>query len=161
MGRKEENIYGNPPLFAKIIVVIFIAMRREVELRRHNAKKSWKIGRPDLPWSKDPLKRVKKGRDGGRAGLLFFATLLSPTEREYTRRRLVSEQTVLEIRRGRSFFYRQESKRVSECKKERRNVCVVKTRDTLVSCTTSGLPLRNEPTSLLWPVSERKFPRDR
>lgn len=33
-------------------------------------------------------------------------------------------------------------------------------RDTLVSRTTSGLLPRNEPTTLLWPVFERKFPRE-
>lgn len=78
--------------------------------RRHNVKKSWKIGRPILLWSKDPLRCMKNGGGEG-AGLLFFATLSSPTGREYTQRRPVSEQTALEIRHGRKSFWKKKDER--------------------------------------------------
>lgn len=104
---------------------------------------------------------MKKEGGGGVAGLLFFATLSYPTRREYTRRRPVSEQTVLEIRCGRKSLktkeFKGEKENTKDRKRERRDA---ETRDTLVSCTTSGLLPRNEPTTLLWPVFERKFPRE-
>lgn len=84
----------------------------------------------------------KKGRV---AGLLFFATLSSPTRRKYTRRREWMELP-LEIRRGKvaEKKEKQERRRGMRRRTRRRN-----TRDTLVWCTTSGLLLRNK-TSFLF-----------
>lgn len=89
---------------------------------------------PDFFLLKRPFEAHGKGKRWNSRITIFFATFSSPTGREYTRWRPLSKQTVLEIRR-----------RKKSCWKKRERRDVSPKWDTLISCTTSGLPLRNKP----------------
>lgn len=128
-----------------MIVILIITVERAEEKERRDAN-----GQCKEIWINQSLgcaliKRIFEAREeeeGGVAGLLFFATLSSPTGRKYTRRRTVPERTPLEIRRGKVSEKRKQEKRGDEgC------VHVAEMRDILVWCTTSGPLLRNKPSS--------------
>lgn len=110
------------------------------ETQTDNAKKSRKIGRSTAPWSKESLKRVEE-EEGGAAGLLFFATLSSPTGRKYIRRCTVPERMPLEIRRGKIL-----EKKKKQGIEETRERCRRNERHT--SALLPGSFFRNKPSSL-------------
>jgi len=111
------------------------------ETQTYNVKKCRKIGRSAAPWSKESLKRTVE-KEGGVAGLLFFATLSSPTGRKYTRRRTVPERTPLRIRCGKVPEKKKKRERwrwgMRACRRNERHTSLVHY---------FRAPLRNKPSS--------------